>query len=209
MADEQILLTKKFNPSKVKLGDPKGNYINVFYPLNSQDNEFTKLKLQTPKMRIPWDLQERKSRQNKLFAINVTVSTDEVGSDKNKKNINMFREKIVELENKIKDILPPNFKSKEFSSSLYQGKNFDYKPTMRLSIPCYKDEIPSVSVFDKNGDSDKIESIVPKSVCTFIICLNSVWSTQTKVGINWNIEQVTVYGDISRKRLIFQEEEED
>lgn len=205
---EQILLTKHFKPSLVRLGDAKGNYINVFYPLNSQENEFTKLKIQTPKMKIPWDLEERKSRQGKVFSINVTVSTDEIGSDKNKKNTNMFREKILELEEKIKYLLPPNFQSKDFSSSLYQGKNLEFKPTMRLSIPCYKDEQPNVTIFDKNGDQDNISSLVPRSVCTFIICLNSIWSTDTKVGINWNIEQVTVFNDFFKKKISFREEED-
>ena len=189
MSTEQIITTKQFDPSLVTLGKPKGNYITVFYPLNSQDVEFTKLKIQTPKMKIPFDTQERKSRMGEVFAINVTVSTDEIGTDKNKARIEMFREKILELENKIKRKLPQEFQRKTFSSSLWQGKNADFKPTMRLSIRCF-DQIPSVKVFDSDGDKVDVSHLVQRSVGIFVISLDSIWSTTDKVGVNWNIEEV-------------------
>lgn len=196
---EQILATKQFNPSLVKIGNIKGNYLSIFYPINDQDGEFTKLKIQTPKMKIPFEIQERKTKTGKLFAINVTVSTDEIGTEKNKSRIEMFREKILDLEKKIQRILPPEFQNKTFSSCLWQGKNLDFKPTMRLSIKCY-DELPLIEIFDSDGDISDISELVPKSIGTFIIALDSVWSTDDKVGINWNIEQVSISKEKSSKK---------
>lgn len=189
-SNEQILLTRNIEPSLIKLGEPNGNYINVFYPDDSE-TEFVKFKIQTPKMKVPWEPKEIKSKQGKVFSINLSVSTDEIGTEKNKASIEMFRNKIIEIESVIKDILPDEFKNKTFSSSLWQGNNADYKPTMKLSIPFFK-ETPSVVIYAQDGSELTINSIIPRSICTFIISLNSVWSTTDKVGLNWNIEQITI-----------------
>jgi|688.fasta_scaffold01457_17 hypothetical protein len=192
MSTENILLTKNIEPNLIKLGDQKGNYINVYYP-DESETEYVKFKIQTPKMKIPWVPKEMKSKQGRVFSLNFTVSTDEIGSEKNKSTIELFRNKIYQIESVIKDKLPDEFKQKTFTSSLWQGTNLDYKPTMKLSIPCFKDNIPSVIVYAQDGSELKIEDVTQRSICTFIISIHSVWSNVDKVGLNWNIEQITVW----------------
>lgn len=207
--DVQVILTKKFNPSHVKLGPVNKNYIPVFYPKKGDDS-FVKLFIQTPKMSVPWEMKEKKSRQGKIFAYTLTASTGPVGSEKNQRNIDMFRDKIVQLETKIKELLPVDFKNKTFYSSLWQSDNSNFKPTMRLTIPCYNGGEPKVSVFDKNKEPTEVDKIVPKSVCTFIIVLDSIWSTADKVGINWNIDEVVIYeqaSPVTKTKFMFKEEE--
>jgi hypothetical protein len=206
----QIILTKNLEPSYLKLGPVNKNYIQVFYPLNSQDEEFTKLYIQTPKMRVPWEKKERKTKQGKVFAYSLTASTDHVGTSKNITNIDLFREKILKIEDKIKSSLPSDFKNKTFYSSLWQGNNSDFKPTMRLSIPCYNDEA-KVAVY-KDKDSVEVERVTARSVCSFIIVLDSIWSTFDKVGINWNIDEIVIWDEIkivSKTRCMVREEEDD
>lgn len=206
----QIVLTKNLEPSYVKLGPVNKNYIQVFYPLNSQDDEFTKLYIQTPKMRVPWEKKERKTKQGKVFSYSLVASTDHIGTSKNIKNIEMFRSKILEIETKIKSLLPSDFKNKTFYSSLWQGNNPDFKPTMRLSIPCYNEEA-KVVVY-KDGDNVDIDRILPKTVCTFIIVLDSIWSTSDKVGINWNIDEIVICDESKstpKPRFMMREEDDD
>ena len=110
MAPEQIILTKSIDPSLVEFGKINGKYIAVNYPkLEAAVGEFTKLKIQTPKMNIPWDIKERKTREGKVFAYGISVSTNNIGTDKNKDSIDIFRTKFKEIEERIKKKLPDSF----------------------------------------------------------------------------------------------------
>lgn len=123
----------------------------------------------------------------------------------------MFREKIMDLEKKIKSRLPQEFKSETFSSNLWQGKNLDFKPTMRLSVKCF-DEFPNIQIFDKDGENADISALAPRTIGTFIIALDSIWSTSDKVGINWNIEQVQISENETpkkKKTFIVRDESDD
>jgi hypothetical protein len=206
---DQILLVRNFDPTLISVGKSKGNYTSIFYHKKENTDEFCRLKIQTPKIKIPFDIQERKSKIGKLFAMGVTVSTDEIGTENNKINIANFRSKLFEVEKQLRKKLPDELRSKDFSSSLWQGSNANFKPTMKLTIPCFKNETPEVAIFDKQGNVSDVSALEKFSICSFIICLDSIWSTDTKVGVNWHIEQAKIYEETKKGKFSFKDDQDD
>jgi hypothetical protein len=192
MNTPQILLTKEYDPEMLTMGNIGEKSICVYYPVKDVKDQFTKLKIQTPKLRIPFDGDLRKTKEGKIFVKNIQLSTDEIGSNNNKKNINTFRTKIEDTDNKIKKLLPPEFTNKTISNSLWQGKNTKYSPNMRISIP-FKDEICQAEVYDSDDtllDYNEVKKGITASV---ILQLDNIWVTHDKVGINWVAKQFKIY----------------
>ena len=187
-----ILMTKQWNPESFVIGSVNEKNATFYYPLASGSDEFTKLRVQTPRMRICFDPDEKKTKEGKVFVKNVSFSTQEIGSNGNKKTIRLFKKRIQETDKKIFGLLPEILQNKSFSSSLWQGKNTSYEPTMKVSFP-YRDGVCKTQVYDKNDDRIDEEEVKKGVVASAILKLDNMWIWRDKVGINWVVEQLKIY----------------
>lgn len=190
MANNTILLTKTLDPEVVKIGKVNERNCPVYYPVGVDDYE--KLRIQTPKLKLCFDPQFRTNRTTaEIFVMNLTLSMDLIGSDKNKMNIEMFEAKLRRMEHVIERLLPPEVVSgRSFSSSFYQKG--EYSPTMRASVK-YKGGEPVVRIFKgKEREPVTVDELKRGTIMTSIILLDNVWVTNDKYGINWIVEQVVI-----------------
>ena len=203
----KILLTNNYNPELLTIGNVKDKSIGVYYPIEDKSEEFSKLRIQTPRFKIPFNPDERKTKENKIFVKNISLSTDEIGSDLNKKNANTFRMKIEETDQKIKSLLPPPYNEKNLSPSLWQSKNLTYKPTMRITLP-YSDEVCKTAVYNEKDDKIQDTDVCRNSIISAIIRLDGIWLWGDKMGVNWVAEQIKIYEDTPKKSKIFFRDED-
>lgn len=181
-----ILLTKEYDPELIKLGDYNEKNVTFFYPIGS--DEFTKLRIQTPIMSIPFEPDEKKNKDGETFVKNISFSMN------GKEKVKMFKEKMEKTDEKIKSLLPEALKVKTFSPTLWKSKNEKYEPTMKVAIP-YRDGVCKSSFFDNNNQKIT-ESEVQKGIRgSAILKLDNMWIWKDKVGINWTVEQFKVQGE--------------
>lgn len=178
-----ILLTKEYNPDLLKLGEYNENRATFFYPIGI--DEYTKLRIQTPIMIIPFEPSERKTKEGEIFIKNISLAMN------NNTKVRSFQEKIEKTDKKIQELLPEILKTKEFSSTLWKSKNGNYEPTMKVAIP-YKDGHCCSSVFNKQNEKISDEEIQKGIRGSAILKLDNLWVWKDKVGINWTVDQFKI-----------------
>jgi hypothetical protein len=188
---DNTLMIKEYKPLKLVHGKTTEKAVTFYYPLNSSSDEFRKLTIQTPRMYIPFDLEERKMG-DKVFIKNINLSLREIGSDKNKKRLLQFEDKIKETDKRILDLLPEKLLMKNFYPSLYQGKNLNYKPNMKVSIPFDGDDC-KISIYNEQHEQISDEKLDKGIILSAIIRLDKVWIWNDKMGVNWVVEQIKIY----------------
>lgn len=205
---EDIPMVENYNPRKIVLGKVEEKHVTFFLP---DGDNFKKIKFQTPKMRICFDVEERKTKMGKLFVKNVTLSTNEIGSDNNRKRIEILRTKLEKTEKYIKRLLPDYLKNKKFNSSLWQGNNKDFKPTFKVGINFDRNEEANVGIFDKDNNPMEHTKLQKGQIVSMSIKLEKLWIWNDKIGINWNIEQIKVYEELPKKgfRIVKESEDDD
>jgi len=197
-SNTSVLLTKTLDPEIVKFGKVNERNCTIYYPVGQDDYE--KLRIQTPKLRLCFDPQFRTNRTTaEIFIMNLTMSLELIGTDKNKMNIEMFEAKLRRLERCVQKILPPEVVSRRTLSSSFYQKG-DYAPTLRASIK-YKNGDPAARVFQgKEREITTVDELKCGTIMTSIFLLDNVWVSADKYGINWIIEQVVVSPPAERKK---------
>jgi hypothetical protein len=193
-ANNSILLTKTLDPEILIFGKHKDRSATVYYPTGV--NDYDKMRIQTPKMKIVFDPQERKDRNGSIFVLNLSHSLEAIGSDKNKSNIELFESKMKRVERVVQKILPPDVISgREKSSSFWQKG--DYASTIRSSVK-YMNGDPQIRIFmGKNREPVDVSELKRGAITSCIFCLDQVWVTKDKYGINWVVEQIVIYPEKS------------
>lgn len=188
-----VPLIENYNPKNIILGKLEERQVKFFIRSETNPDEFGKIRFQIPRMRIAFDIDEKKTAQGRTFVKNISFSTNENGSSNNKKRIEIFRKKIEKTEKYIKKLLPDSLKDKQFSPSLWQGKNLDYKPIFKTSISFNKDEETKAGIYDDNNNLIDHNLLEKGQYASAVIRLDKVWIWKNKIGINWEIEQIKIY----------------
>lgn len=197
MENLTINMTSEYDPLKLTLGKIGPKSVTFFYPLKGKSDEFTKLKIQTPRMKIPFDVVEKKNKENKPFMKTFSVSTNEIGTTSNKSNISSFKDKINQTDEIVARLLPDNIKNNRMSPSLWKGQNTNFSPTMKISINYdYNDNTKcNCKVFNHNNEEIRETELTKGCLISAIIRLDSLWIYEDKIGINWIAEQIKIYQD--------------
>lgn len=200
------LLTKEFEPEKVVVGSVTEKNVMLYYPLSSGNEEYRKLTIQTPKMKIIFDPEEKKTKDGRVFVKNINFTLSELGSDSNKKNISLFKEKIERTDSTIQKSLPEVLKLKTFNTSIW--KNSNYSPTMKISMP-YKDGVCKTVVFDSNNERISDDEIKKGVFVSAILKLDNMWIWNDKIGVNWVVEQFKIFENKQNKNIMMIREVDD
>jgi len=201
-----VVLTKNLNPELLKLGKNENDKKCYFY-YQIDGNEFEKLRIQTPKLKLCFDPKERMDKNGKPFVINVCFSMEPIGTDKNKNNIEEFEQKLKIIETKIKKLLPPELiASKSFNSNFY--KKDDYPTVINASILC-KNGDPTISISSDKDDSIMLSNLNRNDIICNVLRLESVWFTDTKFGINWVVESMKLYGNNKQNVAMMIDDDDD
>lgn len=187
----EIPMIENYQPSKIVLGKVDEKYVKFY--MSGDGDDYKQIRFQIPKMRIAFDIDNRKSSTGKVFVKNITLSTNDIGSENNVKRIDILRTKLLKTEKYIKRLLPPHLENMTFSHSLWQGKNLDFKPTFKVSIHYDRDDKTKTNVFDSNNNQISDSTLTKGQIVSMAIRLDKLWIYGGKIGINWDVEQIKVY----------------
>jgi hypothetical protein len=200
--EKDILFTKNFDPTKMKAGTYAGKNISFYYPLETAGEEFVKVKIQTPMLRVAFKPEEIRTKQdNKLFIANLSLSLEEIGDEQNQKTIRRFVRRMTKMSEVVRDLLPFELKNNVFYGNLYQNPSGKYAPTMKVGMPFNKDETCKSEIFDANKNIIPYNDLTFNKTAMFILRFDGVWIFNNKVGMTWVIEQAKVYGDYVRRTV--------
>jgi hypothetical protein len=203
-----IPMIENYNPKAIVLGKVDDKSVKFYTP--GQGDDMDNIRFQIPKMRIAFDPDGRKSAMGKLFVKNISLSTNEIGSDNNKQRIEILRTKLEKTEKYIKRILPTHLSGKTFSHSLWQGKNKDFKPIFKVSISYNRDEKSKAGIFDSDNKPVGDECLEKGKIVSMALRLDKLWIWNDKIGINWEVEQVKIYDQEpvkAKKQLLIRKDE--
>jgi hypothetical protein len=190
-----VIKASNVDIGKVYVCETKGKKTKISYV--AEDKELFSLKVQTGKMRIPWEANERK-HDGKLINIEINASTYEMFDDENKSSVKAVRELLSSIE-KLHPTASDNPSELNLSSVLY-GKNPKFSPTIKMSVPI-RDLKPDVNVFDKNGKKIDFENVNKGSICSFIVKVSHFWTSAKSYGLQLVIEQIMVFNDTMQRHM--------
>ena len=189
-SNTEIPHIENYHPKKIVLGKVDKKKVTFFLP---NGDKFDKICFKTPAMKICFDIDDKKSFEGKVFVKNISLTTEEIGSENNRKRIETLVSKLESTEKYIKRLLPNELKDKIFSKSLWQGKNKDYKPTFKVSMGYDRDGNVRAGVFDSDNKQIDAENIKRGQTVSTILRLDKVWVWNDKIGINWEVEQIKIH----------------
>ena len=194
---------EKYEPKNIVLGKVEDKYVKFF--LKGVDGNLDKITFQLPIMRIVFDIEEKKTRDGRVFVKNVSVSTKETGSDNNKKRIQILRSKIEKTEEYIRRLLPEGLQSKTFLTSMWQGKNTDFSPVFKASLN-YKNDECSAGVFDEDNSPIDNNTLEKGQYVSMAITLDKLWVWNDKIGLNWEVNQIKIHNEPEKKKMSIRSE---
>lgn len=195
----ELMMIEDYKPSKVVIGKINEKFIKFYYPVD-EDN-FSSIRFQIPKMKITFDI-EKKESGGRVFCKNINLSTNEIGTDNNKKRIRILRKRLKQTEEKILELIPSYLKSKTFTPSLWQGKNEEYSPTFKVSMNFNNSGETKTAVFKGDQNTPVSETELSKGqVVSMSIKLDKLWIWNDKIGLNWEIEQVKICEETQERKM--------
>jgi len=207
-----IVKPRNFNVKELKHSDPKvNNYGGKMVYLN-YGGEKQSIILQTPKMRMPYDMSQFKQDNAPADAdakYSISLAFNNMESDE---KIKTLFDKLTSLDKRLINLGIKNsqkwFKAKhnkEVIKALYSpiikyykdketGEISDkFAPTIKLKLPRSKDKKFVCQVFNDKREQVELESVVGKGalVQTLMKC-SSIWFAGGKFGVSWRVEQMKV-----------------
>lgn len=198
---ENVLLIKEVDPEKIVIGAIEDRRVTIFYRFGESVKP---LRINTPRLKVPFDLDEVKAKDGRVFIKNLTISTEDHGSSKNLRDLKRFREKIGEIDKKIVSLLPENLQMKTFYNSLYQ-KDEKYQPTMKLGILMDREENAKIPIFDNEQKVINEEFLKKGVVVSAIITLDQLWMNADKMGLNWTVNQIQIREDQPKLKIMLRD----
>lgn len=201
--EEQQLLPfmycNKIDTKKLKL-IPKGKGF-IFEYKNDPD-----IFIHLPEMRIPFNVQEKKTRDGRVFMKSIAFSTEslklqdtgdntfdlEADTKLNNKHIKKF----VQFVKKVDSIVEEYFDDKKatFYNSLYCSNDNKYSPTFSVNVKFkYGTNEPQVDVYDDDTPPNILmfeDRIFRNKIATGIVRLDGAWKSNGKIGLNWTAVQL-------------------
>lgn len=179
----------KIQYDSIHFGPLKGSKRYISYKGSSG------LNIHTPKMRIPFELQDKTTRENIVFMKKAVFSTERlsgIGSEEEIKHNNKHMKKFVAFLEKIDQMVEAEYPGYTLYHSLYSPSDAKYSPTFTCNIKLYQDNL-DLQVFDHEEQSVDVNGLTFKNrIAQSVVQLESIWVSEysKKVGINWMLKQI-------------------
>jgi len=174
--------------------------------VNIQDANGSRLKIQTPVLRIPWDVNARQLNDDQNASANMALSLDTSDEDGLK-----FLEFLQAFDNKVKSLLASKCSELgkkdgaiefEFKDSFKESKDGQYPSTFLPKIwlkvrdggspKCLDDVTLDIKVFDMDLEKVDSSSLKKGCPCAILVSPSYAWSSSLGVGITWTTSEAVV-----------------
>jgi len=178
---------KKYKDEKIFFYKPKVFFKN-YKKIDIKYNKNNKIIIQTPKMKIPFNLSDR----------NICIAFDEKSE--------IFYNFIKYLDNIIKKLIKLKkniwFNKLEYKSILSKYKDIDF---MTINMPLINNQY----IFDIYNDKLKkinINTLQKNDDIVLIIQLEYLWLNNDKIGCHWNVLQIKKYEQLNFNKCLIVDE---
>lgn len=200
MPASNIYYCNEINPKKLSQTKAPREYASSIRAYIDYDKKPLFLKL--PKMRIPFDPKEEKTRDGKIFMRKISVSLGPLTKDpddNNNKHIEMFKKVIKTIDTHVAGMI-----NGDFRGSIYES-NPEYAPTFTVGVKnAYGQDTPNLELFDskkKQLPIDKCDFNLRTWVVSGVVKLDGVWiqkrvdssTGKRKCGIDWTLTQLMLH----------------
>jgi len=197
-ADEVVISSLRF--SEPKKNSKGGTYFGLFY-----QHDGVKLRVQTPVLRVPFDIFKKTDVNTGIPVLNFALSLDgkdtEPGIQKFVTLVNQIDEQVKNVALKHATILFPNKPgiSKEvldyqFRTTVRPAKDpTKYAPVVKFRVPTDAQGVFNITVQDGNTKEIMQLSAITKN--SRVMCLvepNMIWFVGGQFGISWNLISIRV-----------------
>ena len=199
----QAIKMSDFDPSDLVLVDKDvdNNRRDVRVAYTYPDGTIDALRVQFPKMKVPFRPEKRVDANGVPFVASVSLSTARVGSDRNIERIEETKQKLNAMSDKVnrwmKKLLPRS--DYLIYKNLYTNPNNSFPSTMKVSVPMDKGAIQS-KFYDSDGNGIEFEEVFPEQVLgtrwtgpilSCVLEFKGLWLNHgtRKGGMTWTISK--------------------
>ncbi len=189
MAQENFMYCNEFLFGKFGTKAQKGKRIKFTY------EGVNEILIHTPILHVPYSNRDKKSNGitfMKTIPLSLTEITLVEKSKSNNKHIKAFKQFVTNIDEYVKEEV-----LKDYSEIVYSSL---YKDTFNVCIKLdYNTKDPLVEVFNKNQIVEYDDNIFKNKLVTCIIKLESIWVSNGKAGVNWNMDSIQILEDYNPK----------
>lgn len=180
-----------------------------------QDGNGDRLSIQTPVMRLPWDIVPKQMDEsaNVTASLSLSFSGDDEDVQKFKEFLMKFDEKIKELAQAISGTLGKKSETKvidaNFKDSVKEATTGDYPPTFQPKVwltcreggntKCVDDFTMDLTVYNMDGKKITQDELRKGCPAAAVIQPSYVWCSSMGVGITWVAKQCVVKPSIKEE----------
>jgi len=195
----KVYFSNEIDPKKLSSSKNTKEYAKSYRVFIDYDKK--PLYINTPKMRIPFDIKEVKGGDGKIWAREMTLSvgplTDQ--DSQNNKHVEYFKKIVEKIDDRISKLIKG-----EMRHSLYSS-NPNYAPTFTTKIKnTFGSDTPNIKVFDQKKKLIPLEKVnfnLRSWVVSLVIKLDGVWvqkepnpeTKKNKFGIDWTVVQMRIH----------------
>lgn len=203
MSDIKVLHISAITPSNLRATAPKRNPSGGFrIDLEYKDAILngSHYLIQTPKLRLPFGLQQFNDEKEKRSSYSVSLSLDnyrDLTSHECEflKGIKAIDEhiKAMALENStswFRKTMKKDVIDELFSSSIRETN--DWAPTFKCKLPYYNERF-NCDFYDQNRQKCEYESIIQNCHVIGLVNVSSIWFVNNRFGVSWQLKQVQIF----------------
>lgn len=197
----------------LKLAPPRANKNASGFKSSYIQYKGQKLGVQTPVMKLPWDVKPRQMDDNSNVSANLSLSFTGMSAGDEDCELNRFLEFMKAFDDRIKELatdmdgaLGKKSEMKvidgNFRDSVKEAGSGDYPPTIQPKIwvrcrdggssKCVEDHTMDLAVYDMERNMVDADNLVKGCIAAAIIEPNTVWCSSMGVGVTWVAKQVIV-----------------
>lgn len=201
------------NFDEVKLSPPRVSKNAAGFKSSYIQYKGQKLTIQTPVMKLPWDIKPKQMDENSNVSANLSLSFTGVTVGEKSCELNKFMAFMRQFDQKVKQLVVDmkgalGKKSEEkllesnFRESVKESASGEYPPTIQPKIwlrcrdggsaKCVEDHDMDIAVYDMDRKMVAPENLQKGCIAAAIIEPNTVWCSSMGIGITWVARQVIV-----------------
>lgn len=198
---------------QLKLGAPRANKNSPGFKSSYIQYKSGKLNIQTPVMKLPWDIKPKQMDEGSNVAAQLALSFTGVNPVDEDCELNKFMLFIKAFDTRMKELVTAmngglGKKSEEkvldgnFRESVKESGSGEYPPTIQPKIwlrcreggssKCVEDHAMDIAIYDMEQNMIAADNLAKGGMAAAIIEPNTAWCSSMGVGVTWVAKQVIV-----------------